>query len=161
MCPRGLTGPPAVTLTKYRIAGNFHGRKFSRFKGKTFCDFYFRDFKWDDLWICVGINYCGFYFRDSVYSPRNRENKKPAKISRYTVVEIRKETSTKLYTPFLIGLNLQYGPYAYFGYWTLISDPEPNMKSKKLKSNDQRVPNQAEAKRDSVINPHNYNFNQF
>ena len=31
------------------------------------------------------INYCGFYFRESVYSPRNRENKNPAKISRYTV----------------------------------------------------------------------------
>ena len=31
------------------------------------------------------INYCGFYFRDSVYSPRNREIKNPAKISRYTV----------------------------------------------------------------------------
>ena len=49
-----------------------------------FCDFYFRDSKWTDLWISVGINYCGFYFRDSVYSPRNRENKNPAKISRYT-----------------------------------------------------------------------------
>ena len=31
------------------------------------------------------INYYGFYFRDSVYSPRNRENKNLAKISRYTV----------------------------------------------------------------------------
>ena len=35
--------------------------------------------------IFVGINYCGFYFRDSVYSARNLENKKPAKISHYTV----------------------------------------------------------------------------
>ena len=49
------------------------------------CNFYFRDFKWTDLWISIRINYCGFYFRDSVYSPRNRENKNPAKISRYTV----------------------------------------------------------------------------
>ena len=76
----------------YRIAGNFCGRKFSRFKVKSvltnFCDFYFRDFKWTDLWISVGINDCGFYFRDSVYSPRNRENKNPAKISRYTVDDI-------------------------------------------------------------------------
>ena len=32
------------------------------------------------------INYSGFYFRDSVYSPRNRENKNPVKISRYTVI---------------------------------------------------------------------------
>ena len=31
------------------------------------------------------INYCGFSIYDSVYSPRNRENKNPAKISRYTV----------------------------------------------------------------------------
>ena len=75
----------------YRKAGNFRGQQFSRFKGKSvwnnFCDFYFRDFKWTDLWISVGINYCGFYFRDSVFSPRNRENKNPAKISRYTVYQ--------------------------------------------------------------------------
>ena len=32
------------------------------------------------------------------------------------VVEILKETSTKMYTPIYIGLNLQYGPYAHFGY---------------------------------------------
>ena len=32
---------------------------------------------------------------------------------------------------------------------------------KKLKSNDQKVPKQAEAKWDGVINPQNYNFNQF
>ena len=51
----------------------------------NFCNFYFRDFKLNDLWISVGINYCGFNFRDSIYSPRNRENKNPAKISRYTV----------------------------------------------------------------------------
>ena len=31
-----------------------------------------------------------------------------------------------MYTPFYIGLNLQYGPYAHFGYWTLVSDPYPN-----------------------------------
>ena len=29
----------------------------------------------------------------------------------------------------------------------------------KLKSIDKKVPKQAEAKRDGVINPHNYNFN--
>ena len=32
---------------------------------------------------------------------------------------------------------------------------------KKLKSNDQKGPKQAEAKRDGVINPKNYNFNPF
>ena len=32
---------------------------------------------------------------------------------------------------------------------------------KKLKSNDQKVPKQAKAKRDGVINPKNYNFIQF
>ena len=56
----------------YRIAGKFRGQKFSRFKGKSvwndFCNFYFRDFKWTDLWISFGIIYCSFYFRDSVYS---------------------------------------------------------------------------------------------
>ena len=34
----------------------------------------------------------------------------------HQVVEIQIETSTKMYTPFLIGLNLRYGPYAHFGY---------------------------------------------
>ena len=38
-------------------------------------------------------------------------------------VEIKKETSTKMYTPFQSDLNLRYGPYAHFGYWTLVSDP--------------------------------------
>ena len=33
--------------------------------------------------------------------------------------------------------------------------------NKKLKSNNQNVPKQAEAKRDGVTNPQNYNFNQF
>ena len=41
----------------------------------------------------------------------------------HQVVEIQIETSTKMYTPFLIGLNLRYGPYAHFGYYTLVSDP--------------------------------------
>ena len=35
---------------------------------------------------------------------------------RLTVQQIEIETSTKMYTPFLIGLNLRYGPYAHFGY---------------------------------------------
>ena len=35
------------------------------------------------------------------------------------------------------------------------------MKYKKLKSNDKKVPKQAKAKGDGVINPQNYNFNQF
>ena len=34
-------------------------------------------------------------------------------------------------------------------------------KIKKLKSYDSKVPKQAETKRDGVINPQNYNFNQF
>ena len=80
----------SLTTYKYRIAGNFRGRKFSRFLGKSvqnnFCDSYFRDFKWTALWIGWSNNYCGFYFHNSVYSPQNRENKNPAKISRYTVV---------------------------------------------------------------------------
>ena len=36
---------------------------------------------------------------------------------------ISKETFTKMFTLFLIGFNYQYGPYAHFGYWTLVSDP--------------------------------------
>ena len=41
----------------------------------------------------------------------------------HQVVEIWIETTTKMYTPFEIGFGLQYGPYAHFGYWTLVSDP--------------------------------------
>ena len=49
-----------------------------------------------------------------------------------------------------------------------ISDTEPSsvilsqiMKFKKLKSDDPKVSKQAEAKRDGVITPQNYNFSQF
>ena len=48
-----------------------------------------------------------------------------------------------------------------------ISGTEPSsvilgqkMKFKKLKIDNPKVPQQAEAKRDGVINPQNYNFNQ-
>ena len=33
-----------------------------------------------------------------------------------------KETSTQMYTSFYFRFNFQYGPYAHFGYWTLVSD---------------------------------------
>ena len=49
-----------------------------------------------------------------------------------------------------------------------ISGTEPSsvilgqtVKFKKLKSDDQTLPKQTEAKRDGVINPQNYNFKQF
>ena len=46
-----------------------------------------------------------------------------------------------------------------------ISDTEPSSvilsQTCSLKNNDQKVPKQAVAKRDGVINPQNYNFNQF
>ena len=49
-----------------------------------------------------------------------------------------------------------------------ISGTEPSsvilsqtMKFKKLKSSDPKVPKEAEAKRDGVINPQNDNFKQF
>ena len=49
-----------------------------------------------------------------------------------------------------------------------ISGTEPSsviliqtMKFKKLKSDDPKIPKQAKAKRDGVINPQNYNLNQF
>ena len=35
------------------------------------------------------------------------------------------------------------------------------MKFKKLNSDDPQMPEQAKAKRDGVINPQSYNFNQF
>ena len=53
-------------------------------------------------------------------------------------------------------------------YHMRISGTEPSsvilsqtMKLEKLKSDDPKVPKQAEAKRDGVINPQNYNFKQF
>ena len=42
------------------------------------------------------------------------------------VVEIQIETSSQMYTPFLIGLILRFGPYAHFGYW---SSPSAVMKA--------------------------------
>ena len=39
--------------------------------------------------------------------------------------------------------------------------PSQTMKFKKLKSDDPKVLKQADAKRDVVINPQNYNFKQF
>ena len=49
-----------------------------------------------------------------------------------------------------------------------ISGTEPSsvilsqtMTIKKLESDDPKVPKQAKAKRDGVINPQNYNWNQF
>ena len=41
----------------------------------------------------------------------------------HQVVEIQIETSTKRYTPFLIGINSRYGPYAHSRYWTIVSYP--------------------------------------
>ena len=39
--------------------------------------------------------------------------------------DYKKETFTKKYIyTILIGLNSQCVPYAHFGYWTLISDPQ-------------------------------------
>ena len=43
---------------------------------------------------------------------------------------------------------------------SLISDPSPNKVVSKVENVDPKVPKQAEAKRDGVINPQNYNFNQ-
>ena len=43
--------------------------------------------------------------------------------------------------------NLQYGPYAHFEYWTLVSDPWPN----KVYLNIEIMSKQVEAKMDGVI----------
>ena len=50
-----------------------------------------------------------------------------------------------------MGLNYYYGPYAHFGYWTLVSDPQPKKKFQKLESFFPKVSEQAEAKRGVVI----------
>ena len=61
-------------------------------------------------------------------------------------------------TPFYIGLNEQYGPYAHFGYLTLV---RLNKIVQRVESDAPKVPKQSKAKRGGVINPQNYNFNQF
>ena len=46
-----------------------------------------------------------------------------SELTKYILIEIYKDTSTKMYKPFLVEFDQRYGPYAHFGYWTLISDP--------------------------------------
>ena len=66
-----------------------------------------------------------------------------------------------MYTPFLNRIELTT--------WTIcafrVLNPRQWSWAKqvvyKIESNDQNVPKQAEARRDGVINPQNYNFNQF
>ena len=73
----------------------------------------------------------------------------------HKVVEIQIETSTKMYTPFLSDLisNMDH---------THISGTEPSVIFSQICSlKSWKVPKQAEAKRDGVINPQIYNFNQF
>ena len=38
------------------------------------------------------------------------------KVTLKMILIIQIDTSTKMYTPFLIGLNYRYGPYAHFRY---------------------------------------------
>ena len=45
--------------------------------------------------------------------------------------------------------------------WSTSSDTHQVDEMKNLKGDDSKVPKQAEAKRDGVINPQNYNFNDF
>ena len=47
------------------------------------------------------------------------------------------------------------------GNETLISVPSPSKEVSKVENVDPKVAKQAEAKRDCVINPQNYDFNQF
>ena len=77
------------------------------------------------------------------------------------IVNLKKTTSTKMYTPFQSDLinNMAY---------MRISGTEPSsvilsqtIYFEKLKSDAQKVMKQAEVKRDGVINPQNYNFNKF
>ena len=67
-----------------------------------------------------------------------------------------------MYTPFLIGFDWRYGPYAHFGHWKprKWSSAEQN-NFKKLISDLEKIPKQAEAKRNGAINPQKYKFNQF
>ena len=93
MCPRGLSGPPAVTLTKWL---KYEKRLLPR---------------------------CLHHFKsDLIY---NMDHMRISGTEPSSVIL----TQTK--------------------------------KFKKLKTDAQNLPKQAEAKRDGVINPQNYNFNQF
>ena len=65
-----------------------------------------------------------------------------------------------MYTPFYIGFNLQYGPYAHFGYWTLVSDPYPNKVVQKVEKRRPKSAERSLSQRDGVVNQNNYNCNQ-
>ena len=76
-------------------------------------------------------------------------------------IDIFSRTNRKLRT--LIKMYKPYGPCVHFGYYTLISDPSSkkykNVVSK-MQSHSRKVPKQAGAKRNGVINSRNYIFNQ-
>ena len=66
-----------------------------------------------------------------------------------------------MYTPFYIGFNLQYGTICAF--WVLnprLWSLSKHISSKSWKSDAQKVPKEAKAKRDGVIYQQNFNFNQ-
>ena len=73
-----------------------------------------------------------------------------------TSKQIQIDTSTTMYTPFLNRIKLTT--------WTICTFRVLNLSQtcciKKLKFYNQKVPKQAEAKWDGVINPQNYNFNK-
>ena len=58
-------------------------------------------------------------------------------------------------------MNKQYGPYAHFGYLTLVSDPEPNKVIHKVEKWCPKSVKSSLSQMDGVINPQNYNFCQF
>ena len=66
-----------------------------------------------------------------------------------------------MYTPFLSDLINNIDHMRVSGTEPPSVIPSITMLLKKFKSDDPKVPLQAEAKRDGVINPQNYNFNRF
>ena len=78
----------------------------------------------------------------------------------HQLVEIWKETSTKMFTHFKSDL---------LTIWTIcafrVMNPHQSSWAKqsslKIENDSPKVPKQAEANRDGVINPQSFNFNQF
>ena len=79
----------------------------------------------------------------------------------FQLLENEKRLLLRRIHKFKSGFDEQYGPYSHFGYWTLISDPDPNKVAWKIKDDVPKVPNHAKAERNGAINPQNYNFSQF
>ena len=84
-----------------------------------------------------------------------------SKLSRFGYEEYKKKLLLRCIHHFNSDLIYNMDHMRISGTETLVSDPESNKVFIKMKSDAQKVSKQDKAIRDGVINPQNYNFNQF